>query len=803
MVGASKILTVSYGTFSCTLEGFDDPFNTMRAIAEYFRDLAAEDRYFGAEPPTPDAAMLHRIAEREVQRRVEARVQDNGVILRAGDAGDVMRPAAAPAVEPEAPAASRPVAVVVPVAAPSLVADLDSVLGNDAPAATVPGLNAMPDGVAARLAKIRAAVALAEPDVAAPVVVALSDFTEDQHSDEAFAPFDDVSEVAGEPVEYAEVLEIDAIDAAAEAADIVAPLQAGADLALVDLVAADPVETDLVTADLVEADLAAADLASDLEDDDTADLIADLAALDDAMADGMEPDDSAAVAEAVSDDSDDSDSAMLANLALLDETDADDAVSLDSFEDDFALPADEATEAAEMPVAADLADEGLIDAQDDADDLWAGDDGMPSEPVAADDTPEDMPDDLTAGAALAAGDIDGADAEDDRAGDQAAAGVQVAELGDVAEPAAVAGLAEPGIDTDAPERAARARVRVIRVRRSTDIAIDRAAAADVPAAPSASPVAPLPDEAEAELQRDLASLEAELAAPRRDAQDADDDLRRQMSGVIKDAADADAALRRDMAAPADETDPARDSGVEEDAVRRLMDQTKSEMAVPENRRRLSSIAHLKAAVAATIADRFGTKPKPVDEVEANRTEPYRNDLARSVRPARPAGPVAGGDRPAPLVLVSEQRIDRPATPVAVTPVRPRRLGAQTSAALQPAFDDEFDADAVADGDADTDNIFGDAKGFVEFADRVGASGLPELLEAAAAYAAAVEGRDSFTRPQLLRQISHVTGAGVTREDELRSFGTLLRDGRIIKVKRGEFALTETSPLLVEARKIAG
>ena len=88
-----KVMTVSYGTFACTLEGFDDPFTTMQLVAEYFRKLAAEDRYFDGEPLQPDGDMLHRIARDANANKVDATVSDGGITLRQADIVDAPAPA--------------------------------------------------------------------------------------------------------------------------------------------------------------------------------------------------------------------------------------------------------------------------------------------------------------------------------------------------------------------------------------------------------------------------------------------------------------------------------------------------------------------------------------------------------------------------------------------------------------------------------------------------------------------------------------------------------------------------------------
>lgn len=618
MIGANKILTVSYGTFSCTLEGFDDPFTTMKAIAEYFRDLAAEDRFFGAEPPTPDAAMLHRIAEKEVQRRVEAKINENGVILRAGHA--VTADPALP--EPEAPAAAPPPTV---------------------------------ESVAARLTRIRSAVApeqMAEPE-AAPA--------------------------AADPADDALIAALHLAD------DDLAPLRAEPEADFGS-------EADLVA---LTAAMTAQPMADDFDEDyaeagfDTAAAFAELPDLDPALA----------------------------------------ATAPDALPEHFAQPLDE-----------------------------------PPEEFLPEYLDSDQDSELAAAAA-------GAVPQDETPLVDLVAGI----VADVDESARAL-----------TDRIHRARARVIRISQPAESATPPQAETPTP-----PPVAAEPTPRSAIRPTRPARTLLHPAAP--PAED-----------IPPVAATEDNPMTH-----AQFSEPAESEG--EAAVSRLLAETNSQMAGVENRRRLSAIQHLKAAVAATVAERRAGAAKPVNEDD--RTDPYRSVLSRMMRPGRETEegqadpqarllepPVAAPATPSPLVLVLEQRVDAlprdPAPAPAPAPVLLTDLVTREEDEILAEFEDEagIEADAA---------LFTDTRGFAEFAGRLGADSLPAMLEAAAAYAACTEGRPHFSRPQIMRQVTAMAGDSSSREDALRSFGALLRTGRIVKVKRGQYALSDSNNVLAEARKLVG
>lgn len=752
MINSNKILTVSYGTFSCTLEGFDDSFGTMKAIAEYFRDLSADDRYFGAEPVQPDAQMLARIAQREISRQVDAREDEGRIVLSARDAAEEAKVThePTPATQPEAPADQEDTVTHVEELTQTAVEDFAS-----------------PAEEAAELED-----AIAELDASEEV------------SDETVEPADEVEDVAEQSVEEIEEAPAQTEDAVAQALD------------------AD--EHDIVPS-LPDADVEAffadretsADVEEDMADDmpEAVDEPAQERAKADSIAEKLkriravvsqQPETTATpnYSEDQHAEANTPAAAAMATIADADTQDTDEGADMlsDTLRDiEGALDEDDTyeVEAAEADLAA--------EEEDSDDDISAILSRLEDEDLAYGNDGADFDDGLD-------GNLDFDD--DIEEGDDTAENI-LAAMEDEPETDEDDNMFEPqeeaaeqiDLPSDEPEQAkpAAPRARVLKVKRATleaaihsgkleeydDEAEEEAALRKAPLSRTSS----LSDEAEEELARELAELEADMKAEKEEANAAVE--------AFEDEFEAEAEAEAEAIEEAKSADAPRatlDANADE-SFSRLMEETENQMEEPESSTRRDAFAHLRAAVAAKKADEaIGGAD---DEKDSD--EPYRDDLASVVRPRRPTGSDRprterpAEQRPAPLKLVAEQRIDN-AEPRRVTPVRPRRVSA---AQVAPA--PEANADASEEGS------------FADFAAEMGAVQLPDLLEAAAAYLSFVEGREEFSRPQLMTKVRQVEKESFTREDGLRSFGKLLREGKIHKLSGGRFQASDQIGFKPDAR----
>lgn len=78
----NQILDVTYGSFSCRLEGFEDSVETMKMVVSFFHELAGHDLFMDTEPQAPDMATLARLTEEQTGVPVDVESDGNSVSLR-------------------------------------------------------------------------------------------------------------------------------------------------------------------------------------------------------------------------------------------------------------------------------------------------------------------------------------------------------------------------------------------------------------------------------------------------------------------------------------------------------------------------------------------------------------------------------------------------------------------------------------------------------------------------------------------------------------------------------------------------
>ena len=746
----NKVLTVSYGSFSCTLEGFEDSFETMKAIAEYFRDIAATDPAFGSALVPPDLEMITQIARQDTVGDVDAREEDGHFYLRASDH----------------------------VAETVEQADIDGMANiaaqTQTPSVLVPQVTARSgNGIAARLQRIRDAAAERARDTGVQTRTTETRSPIDNVFAETQADQDAVANEFGGAAYDDDAHDIDAASAEMFTAHEEVEERTHEEL-----------RPDFADRDEDSNDVGPLKLAAFQVDDS-----------EDEEEDVVVPADSDALVEI-------DDHEVAEPAAELKETATEDPADvLDALLRARAVQDAEIAEASEVPVDVDN-----IEVADDAPVISDPLSSIMSQIAAAEDDSEF--------------EDEAPEVEEQLSDSSDLIAAVISSHSKPAEHAEAEEAVDPSPEAEAPAAVSDILARMARAR-DTEESTDDQAEADEPSQSmvddaeddaSPSPIALTEDEtsesdlveteapeALAELQDDqaddeesqsnvthLSAYEAPrlpLSAENDDDAGSEETKRKAVvrkARIIKvtqenitrteEANSKIGIMSNDNDAP--ETQPQNDvaEAVTEDDdlhvsasdrvsakigfmdIDRLMTEAESQMGEPESTIRRSAFAHLKAAVAARRNDDGISRKEPADQSEVD----YRSDLANAVSNQ------------------SEGEDSVPATDTTEVPTDDRTL------ALVPET-------STAEADFETS---GDTAGFPQFAQEHAATTLPDLLEAAAAYMSYVEGRQQFSRPQLMTKVREVEKDNFSREDGLRCFGQLLRSGKIEKIKGGRFGATK-------------
>ncbi|MDQ7080788.1 MAG: hypothetical protein Q9M41_08995 [Paracoccaceae bacterium] len=735
MVISNKILTVTYGTFSCTLEGFDDPFTTLQMVAEYFRKLAAEDRYFGAVPQAPDPEAIKRIAEKNSNVSIEAEIGSDGVILRptadepSDDEGEAM----------PAPAAEAGESVVD-------IAQMDSDDRDAAP----------------EMADITAAEDMA---------VAEELQQEQEQPRESDAPgtiqADDTADTA--PKTSANLSD----DPFWNEEDTTAPAEAQL-----------PEETTATIEGLTEQPAPEQDEPAEASDEEQIEAREDGALAEEASdieateatAEAETADE--AVAEASPEQPETTETAP-SNLAFFHSIRRGQRTAPKDLAAESAEQVQESAIREEEPAAAQEETATTADVPAEAADEQAEIERAVDAAAAATASTQHMTDTQRAVAeALAAIRRNIRHAEQEAEDTEDAMPEGVADLAAPAEPAETTAEEPESPQADASEQ--------------------QPEEVDSIFAPAPSEEAPAQEDvvaiAETHVDTPAEPEPAELAATAEKELEPEDILNAELS-----AEEARRARVKTMLASSPDS--------EERELDRLLQETGSKMDHPEQRRRMSALDQLKAAVAATEAERMISGKTGTDNGATDLDE-YREDLRRTqpetIQSA--GGGVANGSGTAPetsqppLILVSEQRIDTLDNGAEDHTHDPQHEVAETNGNLALKSDMRVEPDDDGEIQGIPADAFREATSFADFAERIGAFDLPDLLEAAAAYTAIIEKKERFSRAQVMAKVAKLNhGDAYSKEAGLRAFGKLLREGKILRVQDGQFGISKASRFSIASR----